>query len=104
MNQFLEQREKWTIEFKAMSDAELINSFNGKVGLKTFGVLLSIHLQILENEMISRNWDYSEVISTCHKTHKILSTSYAFPIKIVNNKLITIKNYFWFNREKIYLN
>ena len=104
MDQFLEEREIWTKEFSAMSAEELIDSFNGKVGLKTYGVLLSIHLDVLKMELLSRNWDCSDVISICPESKRVLRVSYAFPVELVNNKLIVIKNYFWYNRKKVYLN
>lgn len=91
MNGFLEFRKEWTAKFRAMSDEELITSFNGKVGLKTFGILISIHLGKLENEFLSRNWDCSEVISVDPNTNEILSVSYAFPVKLVDNKLQVIR-------------
>ena len=104
MNQFAEQREQWINQFKSYSDEALVKTFYGNVGLKTFGVLLSIYLNTLEQEIISRGWDYSEIISICPKTNSLLSVSYAFPVELIGNKLVPIKNYFWFNKLKVYIN
>jgi hypothetical protein len=54
--------------------------------------------------MLRRNWDLSEVTSTDPKTNRKLAISYAYPIQLVDNKIIVIKNYFWFKREIVYLN
>ena len=104
MNQYLEFRKEWTEKFRIMSDEELIASFNGKVGLRTFGMFLSIFLSTLENEILSRNWDVSGVFTTDPETKGKLTISYAFPIQLVDNKLVVIKNYFWFEKEKVFLN
>jgi hypothetical protein len=104
MNQFAELREQWINQFKAYSDDKLIESFNGKIGLKTFGVLLSIHLSVLEQEIISRSWDCSQIMEVCPNTNRLLNVSYAFPVELRDNKLVQIKNIFWFNRKKIFLN
>jgi hypothetical protein len=104
MNQFAELREQWINQFKAYSDDKLIESFNGKIGLKTFGVLLSIHLSVLEQEIISRSWDCSQIVKICPNTDRIIKFSYAFPVELRDNKLVQIKNIFWFNRKKIFLN
>jgi hypothetical protein len=104
MNQYLEFRKEWTEKYKSMSDEELIASFNDKVGLRTFGMFISILLSTLENEMLSRNWDLSGVIATDTETKRNITISYALPIQLVENKLVVIKNYFWFEKEKVYLN
>ncbi len=104
MNQFAEQREQWINQFKSYSDDKLIKSFNDKIGLKTFGVLLSIQISVLEQEIVSRGWDCSQIVEICPNTDRVKSISLAFPVELRNNKLVQIKNYFWFNREKIFLN
>jgi hypothetical protein len=104
MYQYLEFRNEWTEKCRKMSDEELIASFNSKVGLRTYGMFLSILLSTQENEMLRRNWDLSEVTSTDSKTNRKLAISYAYPIQLVDNKIIVIKNYFWFKREIVYLN
>jgi hypothetical protein len=104
MYQYLEFRNEWTEKCRKMSDEELIASFNSKVGLRTYGMFLSILLSTQENEMLRRNWDLSEVTSTDPKTNRKLAISYAYPIQLVDNKIIVIKNYFWFKREIVYLN
>ena len=104
MNQFAKQRKQCISQFKNYSDEKLIKFFNGKVGIKNYGVLLYIQLDVLMQEIISRGWDCSEIIEICPNTNGILSDSYAFPVELIENKLVTIKNYFWFNSEKVYLN
>ena len=104
MNQFAEQREQWINKFKEYSDLELIECFNGKIGLKTFGVLLSIQISVIEQEIVSRGWDCYQVMKICPNTNRVMSISFAFPVELKNKKLVQIKNYFLFNREKIFLN
>ena len=104
MNHFQEQRAEWTILLKKKSNQELINTFNSSVGINAFGVYRSIYLSVLQQEIVSRSWDCSQIVKICPNTNSVMSISFALPVELINNKLVQIKNYFLFNREKIFLN
>lgn len=103
MSDHKEIKKKIKQQLSAMSNEALIQEFNNKVGLRYYNTYLGQFYLVLENELLSRGWDCSSII-TKNPITNIESLSLAFPVIIHNNKLIVIKNYFWFENERVYLN
>ena len=53
----------WELEFQGMTHAELIVSFNKLVGLRNWGFYISKYVEVLINEIQSREFDSSIIFS-----------------------------------------
>ncbi len=71
----------FTKYFSELTNTELIEKFNREVGIYAFGVARQGCLKALENQLVKRGIDFSEVGD---KTRM----SYATKVDLVNNKMI----------------
>lgn len=77
--------DHFTNELSDLSNDEIIERFNGEVGIRAFGIPRQGYLWALRNQIENRGIDYSDV-----GDDKFMS--YATKVYLINNKMIKRTN------------
>jgi hypothetical protein len=76
-------KKEYLIQLKKLTDNELAEQFNSKVGIQYFNFSIQGFMGAMREELQSRKIDYSEIGD--EKT-----MSYANKMKIIDGKIITV--------------
>lgn len=83
---YTKEREEWKIWLASLSDEELIKTFNGGVGIRTWGYGRAAYVSCLEKEILKRDFDIS-ILFGHDKSGRGKSFDLGCKVQLLNGKL-----------------